>query len=128
PGHPALGGANPFQIARSFADRVAHVHLKDVRDAVAERLRSRELDFVGAVQQGLFQPLGAGDVAVDEVVVELERSGYAGWYVLEEDTAILGATPAAGEGPVDDVRRSIAFLRGVAAKVDSRLAAATEGR
>jgi len=127
-GHLALGGANPLQIARSFADRVAHVHLKDVRDAVAERLRSRELELVGAVRQGLFQPLGAGDVAVDEVVVELERSGYAGWYVLEQDTAILGATPAAGEGPVDDVRRSIAFLRGVAAKVDSRLAAATEGR
>jgi len=127
-GHLVLGGSNPLELARSFAGRAAHVHLKDVRTTVAERLRSGELDLVGAVQDGLFQPLGAGDVAVDEVVVELERSGYAGWYVLEQDTAILGRPPAAGEGPVDDVRRSIDFLRGVAQRDARNLAAATEGR
>jgi inosose dehydratase len=127
-GHLVLGGSNPLEIARSFAGRVGHVHLKDVRSAVAERLRSREVDLVGATQQGLFQPLGAGDVAVEEVVVELERSGYAGWYVLEQDAAILGAAPAAGDGPVEDVRRSIGFLRGVAHKAVPRLAAVVEGR
>jgi inosose dehydratase len=127
-GHLVLGRSNPLEIARTYAGRVAHVHLKDVRATVAERLRSGELDLLEAVQQGLFQPLGAGDVAVDEVVVELERSGYAGWYVLEQDTAILGRAPAAGEGPVEDVRRSIGFLRAVAQRAARNLVAATEGR
>jgi inosose dehydratase len=127
-GHLVLGGADPLELARSFADRVAHVHLKDVRVAVAERLRSGELGLVEAVRQGLFQPLGAGDVSVGEVVVALVQAGYAGWYVLEQDTAILGEPPAQGAGPVEDVRRSIAFLRGVAERAVPPIAAATEGR
>ena len=52
---------------------------------------------------------------VGELVLELERSGYMGWYVLEQDTAILDAAPEPGEGPIDDVRVSIAYLEEVTA-------------
>ena len=62
------------------------------------------------MQQGLFRPLGAGDVPVGAVVAELEQAGYSGWYVLEQDIAILGEAPPPGTGPSDDVRRSIEFL------------------
>ncbi len=126
-GHLTLGGSDPLEIARTYGGRVRHAHLKDVDAGVADRLHSGELDLVGAVQHGLFQPLGAGDVAVGDVLVELESSGYAGWYVLEQDTAILGEAPAPGAGPVGDVRRSIEFLQGVARDAPS-VAAATEGR
>jgi inosose dehydratase len=108
-GHFALGGADSLGIARAYAGRVAHVHLKDVDDAVATRLRSGELDLVGAVQAGLFLPLGEGDARVEQVVRALERAGYAGWYVLEQDTAIADA----GASPADDVRRSVEFLQRV---------------
>ena len=114
-GHLALGGSDPLEIVRAFADRVAHVHLKDVDDAVSARLRSGELDLVSAVQAGVFRPLGAGDARVDEVVVSLEQAGYNGWYVLEQDTAIVDAVPPPGEGPIDDVRRSVEFLQALAA-------------
>jgi inosose dehydratase len=117
-GHLALGGSDPLEIARAFGARVAHVHLKDVDATVAARLRSGELDLVGAVQRGLFRPLGAGDVAVGELVRELEHAGYSGWYVLEQDTAILGDAPAPGEGPIGDVRTSIGYLEGIAARPD----------
>jgi len=110
-GHLTLGGSDPLAIAREFADRVRHVHLKDVDAAVAARLRSGELDLMAAVQAGLFQPLGAGDVAVGEIVAALEESGYNGWYVLEQDTAIVDAIPSPGQGPIDDVRRSVEFLQ-----------------
>ncbi len=114
-GHLTLGGSDPLAIAQEFAHRVGHVHLKDVDAAVAARLRSGELELMAAVQAGLFQPLGAGDVAVGEVVDVLEASGYRGWYVLEQDTAIVGAVPPPGHGPIDDVRRSVEFLE---ARVD----------
>jgi inosose dehydratase len=42
----------------------------------------------------------------------LERAGYEGWYVLEQD-AMLGADPPADGGPVGDVRASLGFLRSV---------------
>jgi inosose dehydratase len=112
-GHLALGGSDALDIARAYAHRVVHVHLKDVSDPVANRLRSGELDLVMAVQAGLFRPLGAGDARVDQVVVAFEQAGYAGWYVLEQDTAITGAVPVRGHGPVDDVRRSVEFLQAV---------------
>jgi inosose dehydratase len=113
-GHLALGGTNAVELAQAQAHRVVHVHLKDVDAAVADRLRAGELDLVGAVQAGLFRPLGAGDAHVDEVVGALDRAGYAGWYVLEQDTALMGDAPPAGHAPVDEVRRSIEFLRAIA--------------
>jgi len=70
------------------------------------------------VQQGLFRPLGAGYVAVDEVVLALEERGYEGWYVLEQDTALTQGLPAPGRGPVEDVRVSLEFLeRHVASRI-----------
>ena len=52
-----------------------------------------------------------GDLPLGEVVAELELAGYDGWYVLEQDTAILGDVPDDDTGPVADVRRSLGFLR-----------------
>ena len=126
-GHLALGGADALRIAREYPRRVVHVHLKDVSDAVAQRLRAGELDLVSAVQAGLFRPLGEGDAGVGEVVAALEESGYAGWYVLEQDTALTDAAPSPGHGPADDVRRSVEFLATLLqAKVG--VVATTEGR
>ncbi len=126
-GHLALGGADALGIARAYPRRVVHVHLKDVSDAVAERLRAGELDLVGAVQAGLFRPLGEGDAGIGEVVAALEESGYASWYVLEQDTALTDAVPSPGHGPADDVRRSVEFLAALLrAKVG--VVATTEGR
>ena len=125
-GHLALGRCDALEIARAYPHRVVHAHLKDIDSAVAERLRSGELVLVTAVQAGLFRPLGAGDARVDEVVVSLEDAGYAGWYVLEQDMAIMDAIPAPGHGPVDDVRRSVEFLQALAAR-RAGIAPATEG-
>jgi inosose dehydratase len=65
---------------------------------------------VQATQAGLFRPLGDGDARIDEVVALLDESGYGRWLVLEQDLAITGKEPPAGEGPALDVRRSIEFL------------------
>ena len=110
-GHITLGGGDPLELARRHADRVALVHLKDVRADVASRLASGEFELMAAVQAGLFAPLGAGDVAVADVIVELERQGYDGLYVLEQDVAITGGAPRYGAGPARDVATSVAYLR-----------------
>jgi len=108
-GHLYLGGANPVEVARRAPDRVIHVHLKDVDAGLAERVRAGDLTFDQAVRRGLFTPLGQGDVDVAGAVELLERNGFKGWYVLEQDTA-FDAEPAASEGPVIDARLSVEFL------------------
>ena len=110
-GHLLIGGSDPADFVRAHADRIAHVHLKDVHEPTAARLRAGELSLMQATQAGLFRPLGQGDAGIDEVVGLLDRSGYAGWLVLEQDTAITGQEPPVGRGPLVDVRTSIDYLQ-----------------
>lgn len=110
-GHLAIGGTDPLQFARDNAERVGIVHLKDVNLALAQKTMSRELSLLHAVQAGMFVPFGEGDVPIADIVLELERSGYSGRYVLEQDTAIMGDEPAPGEGPIESMRISMAYLR-----------------
>ncbi len=109
-GHLLIGGTDPVAFARDHAERIVHVHLKDVDAALAARVRAGELSLVAATQAGLFRPLGQGDSGIEEVVRLLDRHGYERWLVLEQDTAITGQEPPAGDGPVLDVRRSIEYL------------------
>lgn len=111
-GHLVIAGVDPVDLVREAPERIAHVHLKDVDMAVAQRVRRGEGTYTDAVAHGLFRPLGLGGVDVGGVVRALEASGYAGWYVLEQDT-ILTCDPK-GEGPAADVRTSLEFLRGIA--------------
>jgi len=113
-GHLLAGGTDPAALAREVPGRVAHVHLKDVDAAWAERVRSGEVGYTDAVRAGMYRPLGDGDVDVAGIVTTLTANGYEGWYVLEQDT-MLDTDPPAGEGPVLDVRRSLEHLRKVAA-------------
>jgi inosose dehydratase len=108
-GHLVIGGSNPVEIADIAGDRVNHAHLKDVDTEVAGRLAARKLSFKDAAQQDAFRPLGEGDVDVGGVVDKLEGFGYAGWYVLEQDS-VVGAEPREGEGPMRDVGRSLKYL------------------
>jgi inosose dehydratase len=110
-GHLAIGGYDPVVFAERYGARVGHVHLKDVNHEIASRLTAGELSLMAAVQHGLFRPLGTGDIPVGRVVQLLEREGYQGWYVFEQDQAITGDEPPMGSGPITDVVKSVEYLR-----------------
>lgn len=119
-GHLLIGGGDPVAVARRNPGRIAHVHLKDVAASVADRVRHEGLSYTDGVRAGMYRALGTGDVDVAAIVTSLEGAGYAGWYVLEQDT-ILDAEPVEGGStrpPVDDVRVSLDHLRDVAATLD----------
>ncbi|HKS97951.1 MAG TPA: TIM barrel protein [Rugosimonospora sp.] len=115
-GHLLIGGMQPLELLGLAAGRIAHVHLKDVRTAVASAVSAGGTSYLGAVRAGLYAPLGDGDLDIAGIVGALEAAGYRGWYVLEQDAALYGP-PAPDGGPVLDVRRSLDFLR---AKVPAR--------
>jgi inosose dehydratase len=112
-GHLLIGGVDPVALAVDNASRIRHTHLKDVDAAWAARVQSGEVTYTDAVRAGLYRPLGAGDIDIATIVSTLEKSGYDGWYVLEQDT-ILQSRPV-DEGPVADVRASIEHLQSIAA-------------
>jgi inosose dehydratase len=117
-GHLSVGGADPLAIAVKAAKRVAHVHLKDVSADLSAGVRSGRLGYQEAIGMGMYRPLGQGDVDIDGVVSTLERSGYDGWYVLEQDT-VLRSEPSSGTGPIEDARASYEFLLDLASVLDA---------
>jgi inosose dehydratase len=110
-GHLLIGGTDPAELARDAADRIGHVHLKDVCAAVARKVASGEITYAEGVADGLYRPLGQGDVDVAGVVGSMEAADYRGWYVLEQDTMLEG--PPQDQGPARAVRESLHYLRGL---------------
>ena len=113
-GHLLIGGADPVALAAEHAGRIRHTHLKDVDAAWARRVQCGEVTYTDAVRQGMYRPLGQGDVDIAAIVGSLERAGYDGWYVLEQDTILVGPPGADELGPIADVRTSIEHLRAIA--------------
>jgi inosose dehydratase len=110
-GHLLIGGTDPLQLAREVPGRIAHAHLKDVDAALAARVQAGELTYTEAVRHGMYTPLGGGDVDIAGIVTALRSNGFDGWFVMEQDT-ILGGEPN-GDGPVRDVRTSVAYMRSI---------------
>jgi inosose dehydratase len=114
-GHLLIGGTDPLQLAREVPDRIAHTHLKDVDAALAARVQAGELTYTEAVRDGMYTPLGGGDVDIAGIVTALRSNGFDGWFVMEQDT-ILDSEPT-DEGPLRDVRTSVEYISEVGRSV-----------
>ncbi len=109
--HLMIGGVDQLEFAREQADRIRHVHLKDIDASKAAMLARRELSHLEAASEDAFLPLGQGDVPVAAVIETLTDAGYDGWMVLEQDTSLSDPDLPPGQGPANDVRLSLEFIR-----------------
>ncbi|HEU5474107.1 MAG TPA: TIM barrel protein [Actinophytocola sp.] len=109
-GHLLIGGTDPVELVRRHPDRVGHVHLKDVRAAIADVVRAGQITYTHAVGTGMYVPLGDGDINLPALIRLLVEAGYDGWYVLEQDTVLPGGSTAGDDRPRRDTARSLAHL------------------
>nr|WP_083466434.1 sugar phosphate isomerase/epimerase [Kibdelosporangium sp. MJ126-NF4] len=107
-GHLMIGGTDPVALAERYPARIGHLHLKDVRADLADKVRAGELGYTEAVGQGMYVPLGQGDVDIEAVVRFVHQAGYDGWYVLEQDTALGEQSPV--DTPKQDTASSLRHL------------------
>ena len=115
-GHMFIGGTDPVAFAQKWAHRVKHCHLKDVRLELAEKVQAGELNYHQAVVAGMYTAVGAGDVDIRAIMTHLIGAGYDGWFCLEQDK-VINEEPALGAGPIEDARRSVEFIKSVAASL-----------
>jgi inosose dehydratase len=92
-GHLTFARGNPLAAAKRHAGRIAHVHCKDVRPAVVERVRNADTSFLEAVLQGVFTVPGDGSIDYAPIFEVLREAGYAGWLVVEAEQDPAVADP-----------------------------------
>jgi inosose dehydratase len=104
-GHLAYAGVEPAGAIRSYADRVAHVHLKDIYPDVHATVIAERVGFWDALARPIFCPVGHGVVEIGAVLRALATIGYDGYATIEQDRV-----PGAGS-PLDDLAASVATIR-----------------
>ena len=51
-GHLYWAGDDPLDMARAYADRIGHVHLKDIRQDVLDRCMGQKMSFLESMMEG----------------------------------------------------------------------------
>jgi len=92
-GHFAYCGVDPVKMVKRYADRIKHVHLKDIRPDVVEKVKRENLSFLQGVREGAFTVPGDGCVDFDSIFKVLEDTGYKGYMLVEAEQDPAKANP-----------------------------------
>jgi inosose dehydratase len=84
-GHQLVGGGDPLATLERWGDRINHVHIKDARQDVIDRIVAGSMPVESIWQERAFCDLGDGDVPVAEILGRLKAMDYSGWLVVEQD-------------------------------------------
>jgi len=84
-GHLTFAGGDPIAVQKRYADRIVHVHCKDLREAVLNDAKNRDLSFLDAMLNGVFTVPGDGFIDYLSIFNGLNASNYQGWLVVEAE-------------------------------------------
>ena len=115
-GHAALGGVDAVDLILRHPQRVVHVHAKDIRRPVFDRVRAERRSFLDGVLAGMFTVPGDGDLDFAPVMAALARIGYAGWIVIEAEQDPARADPRVYSQLGLETLRAAASAAGLAAQ------------
>ena len=95
-GHAYAAGSEALDFLEAVQGRVGHVHFKDVRQPVLQRVRAESLSFLQGVRLGLFTVPSdeeAGSVDFAAICRLLSEMAYKGWIVVEAEQDPALANP-----------------------------------
>jgi len=94
-GHFYFAGEDPVEALKKYIGRTAHIHLKDIRPNVLQRVHDEKLSFLTAVKQGVFTVPGDKEGCIDfpSLFEVIKESNYQGWIVLEAEQDPAVANP-----------------------------------
>jgi len=106
-GHYQFAGGDPLKFLKEQGKRVWHMHFKDCHPQVAAQSRTEGWDYFKSVEKGVFCELGKGAVNFPAIKTELEKQGFGGWIVVEQDVL-----PGMGK-PYDSALRNREYLNSI---------------
>lgn len=92
-GHCTFAGIDPVKVLSKYIDRTRHIHVKDVRKAMAEKSKAERWSFLKGVRNGVFTVPGDGDVDFEPLFDIVEKSGYEGYILVEAEQDPAKANP-----------------------------------
>lgn len=84
-GHWEYAGGDAVAAVREYGERVRYLHLKDCDPGIRELAVKERMDYFAAVAAGVFCELGQGSVDFPTLIEEVEKLGYDGWAIVEQD-------------------------------------------
>ncbi|MBJ3784541.1 sugar phosphate isomerase/epimerase family protein [Devosia sediminis] len=109
-GHHAFWDQDPIAYMEKVFPRIAYMHLKNVDPAVRARVLAGALSVADSYGAGVMCPLPDGAVDIKAVMALLQRRGFDGPVVVEQDIATN-----ASETPLELAARNLAYMNGIAA-------------
>ena len=107
-GHCLYGQIDPAALYRRHADRTPYVNFKDISAELLDQVKADGVGFLDAVDLGVFRPLGKGNVDFRSFCEALNRNGFNGPAVIEQDRK-----PGSRESASAEMVESLRFLSGL---------------
>ena len=92
-GHLLFGGGDVMATLNRWANRVHHVHFKDIRPDIVADVRENDRSFLDAVIAGAFTVPGDGCIDFQVIANVLKGMNYEGWIVVEAEQDPAKAPP-----------------------------------
>jgi len=118
-GHCVYGQGDSVREAEKYKSKLRLVHIKDCNAKVLDEARRNRWTFEEAIEHKVFTIIGKGDIDFHEFFRRLEKNGYSGWSVVEQDVKFGDTTIR----PAESVAASLKYLQGVVSALDGAKAA-----
>ena len=92
-GHLTFSGENPEKVLKKYINRVKHVHLKDIREDILDKVKREKMSFLQGVREGVFTVPGDGMIDFVPLFKLLQDNNYSGWMVVEAEQDPAKANP-----------------------------------
>lgn len=92
-GHLVFSGDDPEYVLKKYSSRIKHVHLKDIRSNVLEKVKKEKMSFLHAVKAGVFTVPGDGMIDYEPLFKILSSQQYEGWFIVEAEQDPAVANP-----------------------------------
>ncbi len=92
-GHLAYCGEDYMYVLKKYINRIKHVHLKDIRPEVIEKVKKEHLSFLQGVRLGTFTVPGDGAIDFTPIFDVLADNNYEGYVLVEAEQDPAVANP-----------------------------------
>lgn len=84
-GHLTFSGVDTEAVLKKYIKRIKHVHLKDIRKEVLDKVKEENMSFLKAVYAGVFTVPGDGMIDFEPLFKILDDNNYEDWMVVEAE-------------------------------------------